>query len=202
MIEINLLEKKKAFKAPVVLGVDLAKLPWRKMIVAVALAKFPVDYYREFTVELEQAKEKEINVLKQELRKVNKDVVKNRGIKEQLSAFNDQIERLKSRSAQVDKIIKLKTNPRYLLERLARSTPEELWFEELILDGGGKINIKGGATNYTSIGEFIVKVNESPIFNGSMLLKDSQTEEVSKDNVTFREEKFEIEGEIKLYDPF
>ncbi len=202
MIEINLLEKKKAFKAPVVLGIDFAKLPWRKMVVAILLAKFPVDYYRDLTKEIEAEKEKEVTLLNSEYNKFKRKLTKNRDIKDQLAAFNNQIARLKSRSVQVDKIIKLKTNPRYLLERLARSAPEELWFEELILDGGGKLLIKGGATNYTSIGEFIVKVNESPIFNGSLLLKDSKTEEVTKDNVKFREEKFEIEGQIKLYNPF
>ena len=202
MIEINLLEKKKALKAPVILGVDLAKLPWRKIILALILAKFPVDFYREFTQSIEFEKEQELTLLKNQFNKIKKDIRKNKGIKEQLAAFNEQIKKLKSRSEQVDKIVKLKTNPRYLLERLARSTPKELWFSELILDGNGKILIKGGATNYTSIGEFIVRANESPIFGGTMLLKDSKTKELEIDGVKFREERFEIEGNIKLYDPY
>ncbi len=202
MIEINLLEKKKAFKAPVVLGVDTAKLPWRMIVVASLLAKFPVDYYREYTLELEAAKQNEVKALNTELSKLRVELRKNKGIKEQLEAFNKQIERLKERSAQVDKIIKLKTNPKHLLEKMARSAPEDLWFNELILDGNDKITIKGGADSYTSIGEFILNVNDSPIFGGSLQLKDSKTEEETKDGISFREENFVIEGEVKLYDPF
>ena len=202
MIEINLLEKKKAFKAPVILGVDTAKLPWRMIIVASLLAKFPVDYYKEYTVEIENAKQQEVKELNKKLSKLRSELRKNKGIKEQLEAFNQQIERLKERSNQVDKIIKLKTNPKHLLEKMARSAPEDLWFNELKIDDSDKLSVKGGAESYTSIGEFLLSMNDSPIFGGSLQLKDSKTEEETQDGISFREESFLIEGDIKLYDPF
>jgi hypothetical protein len=118
---------------------------------------------------------------------------KNTGVKDQLTAFNQQITKLKERSAQVDTIIGIKTNPRYLLEKIARSTPNDLWFEELILNG---------SESYQSIGGFIASVNESAFFGKSLQLKDSKTEESNVKGVSFRQEKFVIQGNIEIYDPF
>ena len=58
-------------------------------------------------------------------------------------------------------IVNLRSNPRKLLERLARNTPTDLWFEYLKIDGDKKIQILGSAFSYKDIGDFIISANES-----------------------------------------
>lgn len=202
MIEINLLEKKNTFKAPVVLGIDLGKLPWKSIIISYLIATQPMGYLQDYFKEQQVEKKQEAQALTKRLKKLKLDLKKNQGIKDQLTAFNKQIEKLKQRSAQVDKIIDLKTNPRYLLEKVARSTPDDLWFDELIINDRNEVTIKGASDSYRSIGLFIAKANESAFFNKSLQLKDSKTEEVEEKGVKFRQESFVIEGKIFLYDPF
>jgi Tfp pilus assembly protein PilN len=202
MIEINLLEKKKGFKAPVVLGIDIAKLPWKSIIISCLVVTYPMDFLREQLVAIQTEKSGEVVALRNNLSKLKRELRGNRTIKDQLQAFNKQIERLKSRTAQVDKIIKLKTNPRYLLEHLARSAPEDLWFDELILNDKNGIIIKGASESYKSIGLFIAKANDSAFFGKSLQLKDSKTKEVTERGVTLRQENFTIEGNISVFDPF
>jgi Tfp pilus assembly protein PilN len=202
MIEINLLEKKNTFKAPVVLGIDLGKLPWKSIIVSYVVATYPMGYLQEHFQNQQTAKKQEADVLNKRLRRLKRDLKKNQGIKDQLTAFNRQIDKLKERSDQVDKIIDLKTNPRYLLEKVARATPEDLWFSEINVNDQDEITIKGASESYRSIGLFIAKANESAFFGKSLQLKDSKTEEVEEKGVTFRQESFVIQGKISLYDPF
>ena len=202
MIEINLLEKKNTFKAPVVLGIDLGKLPWKSIIISYLVATYPMGYLQEHFQGQQTAKKQEADVLNKRLRRLKRDLKKNQGIKDQLTAFNRQIDRLKERSEQVDKIIELKTNPRYLLEKVARATPEDLWFNEINVNDQDEITIKGASESYRSIGLFIAKANESAFFGKSLQLKDSKTEEVEEKGVTFRQESFVIQGKISLYDPF
>lgn len=202
MIEINLLEKKNTFKAPVVLGIDLGKLPWMSIIISYIIATAPLGYIKEYFDGQQAEKKQEANTLKKRLNRLKADLKKNQGIKEQLTAFNRQIDKLKERSEQVDKIIELKTNPRYLLEKVARATPEDLWFNEMLISDKDEITIKGASESYRSIGLFIAKANESAFFGKSLQLKDSKTEEVEEKGVTFRQESFVIQGNISLYDPF
>jgi|GEM_PF-603497 len=202
MIEINLLEKKKAFKAPVVLGIDFAKLPWKAIIISSLFAKYPVDFAKDYFKELQAEKNKVALDLNNELKKLQVDLRKNQNIKDQLMAFNRQIERLKQRSEQVDKIIKEKTNPRYLLEKVARSAPDDLWLNLLQITDQNEVIINGGAETYRSIGEFLVDVNQSIFFGRTLKLAESKTEEEKFQGVDFRVEQFEIKGEVKLYNPF
>lgn len=202
MIEINLLEKKKSFKAPVVLGIDFAKLPWKSCIASYLIITYPMDYIKEAFKEMQSEKNQEVIALRNRLGKLKRELRKNRGVKEQLQAFNKQIEKLKKRSDQVDKIIGLKTNPRYLLEKVARSTPEDLWFDELVINDKDELMIKGASESYASIGVFIAKANDSGYFGKSLQLKDSKTEEIKERNITLRQESFTVQGKVSVYDPF
>ncbi len=202
MIEINLIEQKKKLKAPVVLGIDLGKLPWGKLILSYLIATLPVSFIDDHFKSEIKKDEDEVNLLNQKYQKLRREVKKNDGIKAQLLAFNEQIEKLKTRSEQVDKIIKAKTNPRYVLEKIARSTPENVWFESLIINDSDEIQIEGGTDSYTSIGEFIVDLNDSPYFGRTLQLADSETKEETYNGNLFRVEKFNIKGRVDIYDPF
>lgn len=202
MIEINLIQQKKAFKMPTVLGMDLAKLNYKMIFIALLLNHFPEQYLREYYVEKKTVKDEEYSKLQASLNKLKKEVKKNSFVREQLQAFNAQISKLESRSAQVDKIIKEKTNPVFLLESIAKNAPEDLWITEMKVTETKEINIKGASNTYQSIGSFITRSNETPFFGGTMQLASSKTISETIQGTEIRIESFEIKGNIKVFNPF
>ena len=202
MIEINLVEEKKKFKAPTVAGMDLSQINLKMVIIAILINQTPDWFLKDhFANDIKQVKE-EVNKLDAEARNLSKDLKGNENIKQKLAAFNRQIQKLKQRSTQVDKIIKEKTNPKKLLEKIARSTPDDLWFDELKITQQRDVVIKGGASSYKSIGNFITAANESLFFGRSLTLGDSKTVTEEKFGKKIRVETFEIKGKIQVFDPY
>lgn len=202
MIEINLLGKKKKLKAPTILGVDLANLNFKMIIVAVLILYIPEGFIVDHFEEEGRVVNEELAVLNTKQRKLRKELAGNKNVKEKLKIFNKQIRKLEKRSEQVDKIIKERTNPKNLLEKLARSAPKDLWFNKLAITDTKKITINGGANNYRSIGDFITAANESAYFSNTMTLKDSKTETEKMGGRDIRIESFEIQGTVKVFNPF
>lgn len=203
MIEINLLNKKKGIELPVVLGIDLNQVNWKMLAVAYALTYCPDWFLKpEFDKEI-QVVDSEIQVLQKSLRKIKIDLGKNTNVEEQLNAFNRQVQKLKSRSSQVEKIIQDKTNPRKLLERLARDIPSDMWFKDIVITSTRTIEINGASESYKSIGDFIISANDSQFFNKSLILTGSNTQtEKLPDGSERRVEQFNIKGNVTAYDPF
>ena len=202
MIEINLSEKKKTFKAPVVLGIDVGQISWIPLIIGVLIYKYPEGILKEQWEEDIKVVQEQINIETKKLKKIKRELKKNQGVKDMLLAFNEKIKTLKDRSVQVDKIIKERTNPRKLLEEVARSTPEDLWFNNLTISKDRAISISGASKNYKSIGEFIVQINETPYFGRSLQLADSKTVTEKIQGIDIRLESFEIKGNIAIFDPY
>lgn len=203
MIEINLLNKKKGIELPVVLGIDLNQINWKFLFVAYMLTYTPGWFLKpEFDKEI-QVVEAEIQILQKSLRKIKKDIGKNTNVEEQLVAFNRQVQKLKRRSSQVEEIIQDKTNPRKLLERIARDIPTDMWFKDLVITSTRTIEINGASESYKSIGDFIISANDSQFFGKSLILTGSNTQtEKMPDGSERRVEQFNIKGNIRAYEPF
>ena len=200
MIKINLLEQKKPFKVPVLLGIDITKISIKGMALAIIMIYLP-DMFLTPTFESEVASiEKEKEGKRAQIKKLDEDLKGNDQIKEELAAYNTKVDELKDKSRQVDIILKTKTNPKKLLERLARNMPEDLWFETLDIDGDNNIEIKGKANTYKSIGSFMGQANESRFFNRSLNLASSKTVDDTELGQGKRVETFEIKGKIAEYD--
>ena len=201
MIEINLLEQKKQFKMPSVLGLDLTQLNLKMLGFAIVFAYIPeiflIDYFDDQNKELDvviEAKGKIITKYAKELRG-------SKEIQKKLKAFNQQVKKLKERSALVDKIFAQKTNPKRVLEKIARSVPEDLWFNTLIINEDKSVEIKGAANSYKSIGNFISLANDSAFFSSTLMMADSKT---ATEKIGVREtrvETFEIKGKVLTFDP-
>ena len=201
MIEINLLEQKKQFKMPSVLGMDLTQLNIKMLGFAIVFAYIPeiflVDYFDDQNKELDiiiEAKGKRIT-------KYTKELSGSKEIQKKLKAFNQQVKKLKERSALVDKIFAQKTNPKRVLEKIARSVPEDLWFNTLVINEDKSLEIKGAANSYKSIGNFISLANDSAFFSSTLMMADSKT---ATEKVGVREtrvETFEIKGKVLTFDP-
>ncbi len=201
MIEINLLEQKKPFKLPVIMGVDLAAINYKGILIAILITYLPDWFLYPAWEEELQAISKEKEVLNEKLQKLEADVRGNDAVKKQLELFNNQIAKLKERSTQVEQIIKQRTNPNKILERVARNIPEDMWLTELAVDGERKVSIQGMSTSYKSIGNFIILLNESLFFGKSLTLSDSKTEEDKDEGQGKRIEIFTIQGRVESYDP-
>lgn len=203
MIEINLLNKKKGIELPVVMGIDLNQINWKFLFVAYMLTYTPGWFLKpEFDKEI-QVVDSEIQILQKSLKKIKKDIGKNTNVEGQLEAFNRQVQKLKRRSSQVEEIIQDKTNPRKLLERIARDIPTDMWFSDLVISSTRTIEINGASESYKSIGDFIISANDSQFFGKSLILTGSNTQtEEMPDGSERRVEQFNIKGNIRAYEPF
>lgn len=202
MIEINLLGQKKPFTVPLVMGVDLTKINWKLIIVAIIFNQLP-DFliYPEWTDEI-KVKQGKLSEFRKKLTALEKEVKSHSDVRKKLEAFNRQVKRLNDRSTQVQKIIQERTNPASLLEKIARVIPGDLWLTALEIKNDKKINLFGQSTSYKSIGNFITSSNESAFFGRSLNLTDSKTVEDTAQGKGKRVENFSIAGNITSFDPW
>jgi Tfp pilus assembly protein PilN len=135
-----------------------------------------------------------------ETQKIEEEIGKKTNTKSQLEAYNKQVEKLKARSAQVDEILKIRTNPKKILEKMARSIPEDLWIDNLKINEKSEVTISGGADSPRSIGEFITIINDSPFFGNSITPVKQENRSENLDGVPTNVEVFELKGKIKNYD--
>jgi hypothetical protein len=202
MIEINLIKKKKSFELPTVIGINLNQINYKILIVAFVTTSIPDSFILPELKKIQSEVETVLSDKRSKLTKLNAKVSKSKDLEGQLNAFNKQIEKLKQRSTQVEKIITLKTNPLKLLEKVARSMPENLWLGHLEINKEDKIIISGFSTTYKSIGKFIESINATPFFGKSLILDEQETLENKTKTGTSRLEKFEIKGDVQTYEPF
>ncbi len=200
MIELNLLEKKQPLKLPVVLGVDLNVLNFKMLIIAAILFYVPEIYLKSYLEEQIAGETTNLQQMTEESLKITSEISKDSNVKTQLEAYNAQVEKLKSRSSQVDEILKIKTNPKKILEKIARSIPEDLWFDKLSINYDKELLISGGAFSARDIGDFITIVNDSPFFGNSITPTKQENKKEMMDGVNTNYEYFEIKGKIKNFD--
>lgn len=200
MIKLNLLDRKKAAGLPTVLGMDLNKVNLKAVIISLVVLVLPPHVIDYIYVE-------KINTINQNLASLNaqseiikKEIESNEEVRTQLESYKAQVKKLEMRSRQVDEILQFKSNPKKVLEKVARSIPDDVWIESLSIDKAHDFSLKGGADSARSIGEFITIVNDSPYFGGT--LTPTRQENVREDspNGVSSYESFELRGRIINYD--
>jgi Tfp pilus assembly protein PilN len=154
-----------------------------------------LDSYIETTTQTIDA---EIAELRESTNKAKEELAKHGSIKDKLKLYQDQVEKLKERSLQVDELLKIRTNPKKVLEKIARSIPEDVWLDDLKINGDGDVNISGGTTSSRSLGEFITIINDSPFFAGSITPTKQENKQDALTGVSY--DIFELKGKIKSYD--
>ena len=200
MIKINLIEKKNTAKPVVVLGVDVRTINFKLFFVAILIFYIPKNYFLSQWEEEIRALDKQIQILDAESKTAREELGSFDGVKQELESYKRQIEKLKERSTQVDKILKEKTSPKRLLERMARVSPPDLWFDELRIGDDQSFYLKGGADSYKSIGDIIVTLNETPYFKNSLNLIKSETKTEVEGGRELRNESYEINGTISSFE--
>lgn len=145
-------------------------------------------------------KQTELQALTSENESLKQKIEKDANIKVQVDAFKDQVSKLELRSKQVDEILKNRTNPKKVLEKIARSIPEDVWFDSMEINDKNEITITGGANTSRSIGEFITNINDSPYFGGTIVPRMQDNRKSSPDDIHSSFEYFELFGKIVNYD--
>lgn len=200
MIELNLLEKKQPFVLPIMLGMDLNIINFKMMAVAFALYYAPdIIIGQMFDSKIEET-QATLDQLVTQNTKIQGELSKDSDIKSQVEAYKVQVNKLQSRSAQVDEILKTRTNPKKILEKIARSIPEDVWFNEMTINEKNEISITGGSYTPRGVGEFIATINDSPYFGGSITPSKQENKKENLDGVMSSFEQFELKGKIINYD--
>ncbi|OFZ20747.1 MAG: hypothetical protein A2202_06300 [Bdellovibrionales bacterium RIFOXYA1_FULL_36_14] len=202
MIKINLLGvKKEKINIPIVMGMDFRAISWTGVILSIIIyfgVQESINIY--YNQEIDKIKEKtRLEELK--FKKIKKDISNHERIKNMLNEFEVKKEQLKTKTQHVSQILENKSNPRKILERLARDIGNDLWFNVIRVQND-QINISGTAYNYHSIGGFIARANESKFFGGSfkILNEEVKTESIMVKGKATNVEHFEAEGKIISYE--
>jgi Tfp pilus assembly protein PilN len=200
VIELNLLERKQSLKIPVIMGIDIKKISLPKMIIAILIYNI-APYY---LVQYYQNALKDEEVVTEKLRKQNSKLeldIKSRGDgKKELESYTEQIQKSKLRSTQIDEILKTRSNPKKIMEVIARSIPEEVSFDNLNIDMDDNINISGESLDSRSVGNFISAINDTPYFGGSIVPIKQENKQSTVNGVVTSIDGFELKGKIKNYD--
>lgn len=202
MIKVNLAVKKESFKVPVVLGIDLAQVNWVVLLLIFAFYNFVPGLFQSFWQSQREEADQELIQKNQTLRKINQEINSYGDLKAQLEAYNKQVENLKERTAQVEQIIQRRTNPHYLLEKIARSTPIGVWFDRLEVSNEATLTVEGRAREYRLLQDLINNLNDSPFFTDKVNLSQSQTVTEKEGDEEVRLESFTLKGGIKVFDPY
>ncbi len=202
MIEINLVAKKETYKLPTVLGIELSDVPWVKLIISYFLYAHIPGYVEGFFTQEREILENEVKVLGNANRKLASKLKQHKNVKLLLDAFGRQIKTLKDKSKYVDTIVKERTNPHVVLREIARSIPEDIWIDELVIGDKKDITIDGGGNSYKAIGDFIKEANKSPFFKSGLQLKETKTKKESLQGVEIRIESFRITGFVDIPELF
>lgn len=200
MIKLNLLEKKKPIVLPVVLGVDLNQLNLKMLgisLVIYYMPNFVIDSMYDSKMEALQSS---LAVMEQENAQLAEEIEKEKDIYKQLDDYKKQLERLQTRSVQVDEILKTRTNPRKILEKIARSIPEDVWLDHLEINDVNEVRISGGSYSPRSVGEFISLVNDSLYFGGTIAPSLQENRREVFDGTSVNYEYFELKGKVINYD--
>lgn len=200
MIEVNLIERKKGGRPVVVLGVDVRTVNFKLFGLAIILYYAPKNYLTSMWADEIRRIDNQIEILDAKAKTLSEELKSFDNVKKELEAYNTQIERLRGRSDQVDKILKEKTSPKRLLEVIARSVPADLWFNELVIKEDRTFELRGGAESYKSIGDLVNSLNETPYFRNSINLANSETKTEVDGSREIRTESFELIGRVESFE--
>ena len=196
MIKVNLLGQRKRKKLPTVMGVDLNTLNFKLIILAYVFGAIVESYVQGMIEDEKGLVQQNLTKLEETYKDLRAEVKKFDNTREELESFNEQVKRLRERSKQVTAIINQKTNPKPVLEQIAKTLPPDVWLESLQITNGSTIRIKGGSESYVSVGNFIMSANGTTYFE-NLNLANTEVQEEGEGMYSRRIETFTVEGKIR-----
>lgn len=197
MIKINLIGIRKKNKLPTVLGIDLNTVNYKLIVAAYILTLIAESSFQDYIQKENSVYEAQIAELQAQEAKLKEEIGKFDNTRDELEKYNQQVERLRLRSTQVVAIINQKSNPKPALSQISQYMPDDMWIDFLEIKNDGSLSIKGGSESYVSVGNFIMTVNESPLFE-NINLSETNTQEVQEISGTRRLEAYVVEGKVNM----
>lgn len=196
MIKINLLPKTKKFQLPVILGIDLAKINIKLLLVFIVIHYLLTGFLESHFESSREEVSGVVNKLSAEKRKLLTENRQFKDIQKQIKELLAQEKNLQSRKVVVESIIKTKKNPVKLLLYISKNIPEDIWIEKMKVEGD-EISIEGNSLSFKSIRTFLDNLQKSVYFDRRFEIGQSET--VTDDVTGVRKEKFSISGRVERY---
>jgi hypothetical protein len=200
MIELNLLGRKRLTKLPVLLGLDLNKINVPLVFGALVFYNITPSFLTDYYIKLVASEENNIADAKKTNARLEAEIKSRGDGKRELESYVDQVKKSKVRSMQIEEILKTRTNPKKILEVIARTMPADVSFDSLSIDSEDNMFIQGQSYASRAIGDFVSAINDTPYFGGTVILIKQDTAPQVIDGVTSSTEVFELKGKIKNYD--
>lgn len=200
MIELNLLERKEVKKLPIVAGIDLNKINIPMVVGAIIFFYASSTYYTAYYEEILAQEEAVASNVREMNKKIEADIKSKEAKKKELEAYSEQLKKAQVRSMQIEEILKTRTNPKKILEVIARTIPTAMTIENLIIDKSDNISLSGTSYDSRAIGDFIAAMNDTPYFGRSITPTSQENAQEERDGVSVRIDRFELAGSIKNYD--
>lgn len=196
MIKINLSSAPKQLDISNVGGFDFSKIKPVWVIIAIVIVYIPETMIVPIWEESRAAREAELTVEKSKLKKLTRSIGDLEKEEKQISELKIQEENLKKKLQAVNQAISEKKNPASILLYLAKNIPQDLWIKDLVIEDDAMV-IKGEASNYTSVGNFVANLRASVfIKDASIVSTSSNVRESDKKRI----EAFEIKFLIARYE--
>lgn len=196
MIQVNL--KTGSAQGAAFMGdIDLSKINFKLLVIAVLVYTFLPGLVKDQFVEKQAAIQKKIDGFRAQAVALNKELEKLAAIEAQMEKMKQQEEDFNARLKVVQKVLETKKNPMQILYFIAKNIPSDVWLLELKVNDG-VLEFKGNALNYDSIGNFLAQLKDSIFFDKNVVLEDYATRDNAETKRRF--EEFVIKATIARYE--
>lgn len=188
MIKINLSLAQNQVDISNVGGFDFSKIKLVPVALAIIAIYIPDMVFVDMWQETFNARNDELNVVQRELNSLKRKVSQSAVLEKQIRELKAQEDNLSKKLTAVKQAISQKRNPANLLLYIAKNIPEDLWIQELSVEGETML-VKGQALSYVSVGNFVNNLRSS------VFIKDSNIKSTTssvRESDKRRIESFEI----------
>jgi hypothetical protein len=182
------------------LGLDLNKINVPLVIGALLFYNITPSYLTDYFIKAVATEENNLAEAKKANTKLETEIKGKGEGKRELESYVEQVKKSKVRSMQIEEILRIRTNPKKILEVIARTLPADVSFESLSIDSDDNVMVRGQSYASRSIGDFVSAINDTPYFGGTVTLVQQESKPQVIDGVTSTTEVFELKGKIKNYD--
>lgn len=196
MIKINLSTGRQQVDISNIGGFDFSRIKIKALALVFVLMYIPDFFVLPMWQESLDQKRTEVQQLRMKLSRLREEVGKTKDFEKQIQDLKLQEQTLGQKLIAVKEAINLKRNPAALLLYMAKNTPENLWIKDLTLENDSMI-VKGEASDYASIGEFVTNMRSSVFIKEANI---TSTVSAVRESDKQRVETFEVKFGIGRYD--
>ncbi len=188
MIKINLSVAQNQVDISNLGGFDFSKIKLVPVALSILAIYIPDIVFVDMWQETFNTRNDELTVIQRELNSLKRKVSQSAVLEKQIRELKAQEDNLSKKLTAVKQAISQKRNPANLLLYVAKNIPEDLWIQELSVEGDTML-VKGQALSYVSVGNFVNNLRSS------VFIKDSNIKSTTssvRESDKRRIESFEI----------